>query len=392
MQSDKFLSQLRSKRIIVSTHVYGTGASQDLVRYLVDKKITQVLYIGHPLFYDTRLRGSGYELYIKGKKIKEKYTPHRKIPLLVSFIVHASKSFVWSLSQGKTWDLYVGSNNVNAFVGLMLKKIGVVAKVVYYVIDFNPTRYENPMLNYLYHALDQYCVTNADETWNLSPRMQQGREKYFHFFGGRQRVIPVGIWRDSLAANPFTTVRKHTLVFLGHILQKQGIGHVISAIPIIREQIRDFEFLVIGGGEYLDTLRQQVAKLKIGKHVRFTDYVEDHREIDKMLSHCALAVALYEKYDGKNLNFTYFAEPTKLKSYLSQGLPVLLSNVPYNAKEIEDHNCGKIITNNPQSIAKEVVSIFNNTETLRDMRKNVIIYRKQFDWERIFNQALSSLV
>lgn len=389
--SDKF-QILKRANVIAVTHVYGTGASQDLVRYLITHETKNVLAISHPLFYDPHLKGSGYEIYRDGKLHFRWTSQNRNLPLFFGFFLQMIKSVVWVMSTKIDWDLYVGSNNLNAFVGLLLKRFGKVKKVVYYVIDFNPYRYKNSMINRLYQWLDQYCVLHADETWNLSPRMKEGRQHYFHFSGGQQIVVPVGIWKESLTSVPVERVQKHTLAFLGHVIRKQGIQYVLDAIPIIIRRLPDFHFLVIGGGEFIDNLNNQAKRLHVEKYITFTGYISDHRKIDVMLGRCAAGVALYDRKDEGKISFTYFTEPTKIKSYLAAGLPIFVSDVPYNAKEIEKEGCGRIISYDPVEIADAVTGVLGNDEKLRLMRSSVRRYRTRFNWEVIFDRNLKRIL
>jgi glycosyltransferase involved in cell wall biosynthesis len=105
-----------------------------------------------------------------------------------------------------------------------------------------------------------------------------------------------------------------------------------------------------------------------------------------------LGIALYDRNDNGKLNFSYFGSPTKVKVYLAAGLPVLMTDVPYNAREMEKEGCGKIITTDPEDIAKQMISILSRQTDLEAMRTNVIRYRKQFDWEDIFANALKDLI
>lgn len=392
MQNDNLVSRLQQKKIIVATHVYGTGASQDLFRYLVEHKARRVLFIGHPLFYEPNLKGSGYVIYDRGKKIYERYTRNRQIPLFLGYALHIIKSLTWVIGRGEKWDLYVGSNNVNAYVGILLKRLGIVKKVIYYVIDFNPRRFDKAMINRFYHWLDQYCVRYADECWNMSPRMEEGRKKYFNFSGGKQKVVPVGLWLKDARQIPFERINHHRLAFVGHIQEKQGVQYILRALPRIIKKIPTFTFLIIGGGGYLDSLKREARVLHVEKYVVFTGYVKDHAEIEELLGQSALAVALYDKYEGKNLSFSYFGNPTKIKSYLGAGLPVILSDVPYNVREIEEAGCGRIISYDPKMIADSIIEILRNEQTLRLFRENVFSYRKQFDWNRIFSLALLEII
>lgn len=386
------MSELKEKNIIVATHVYATGPAQDLREYLLKNKVGKLFFIGHPLFFDKKLKSSGYELFERGELKKETYGKIKKIPEPISYLKDIWLNIFWIIKSGKKWDMYVGSDNLNAFSGIILKKMGRVVKVVYYVIDYNPKRFSNKLLNSVYHWVDRFCVKNSDETWNLSPRMAKAREEYFHFSSGNQITVPIGVWYSRFPRLEFSQVEKHTLVFMGHILEKQGVQYVLDAIPAIIKELPDFKFLVIGGGEYLPTLKEQAEKLGIEKYVQFTGYVEKHSEVEKMLAKCACAIAMYEKYDqAGDLSFTYFADPGKIKSYLAGGLPILLSGVSHNAKEIERKRCGFVISNDKEEIAKKVIALLRNEEVLREYRKNALNYVREFDWEIIFKERLEKL-
>ncbi|KKQ35132.1 MAG: hypothetical protein US50_C0024G0001, partial [Candidatus Nomurabacteria bacterium GW2011_GWB1_37_5] len=108
--------------------------------------------------------------------------------------------------------------------------------------------------------------------------------------------------------------------------------------------------------------------------------------IEIQLPQYSLAIAPYEKYDDKgHLSFTYFADPAKLKLYMACGLPVLVSDVPYNAKEIENSGCGAIIRND---LSKDIVDILLDKTKLKSLNQNTIIYAKSLSWKQIFLQNL----
>lgn len=388
--SDNF----KKKKIIIATHVYATGPSQDLEEYLTKNRIKRLLFIGHPLFYREHQNGSGYKVYKEGRLVRAKYLKNRKSPLIFSCLKDLFLNVYWVFCAKGRWDLLVGVDNLNAFCGVWLRRFGLVRRVVYYVIDYTPQRFANNILNNLYHWVDKFCVKNCDETWNLSPRMAEGREKYkglkkelYH----RQKTVPIGIWYGRIPRKDFWEIEKHTLVFMGHILKKQGIQSVLEAVPKIIREIPDFKFLIMGGGDYLPALKEKVRNLGIEKYVAFTGFIENHQEIEKMLSRSAVAVAMYER-GGRETNFTYFADPGKLKSYLAAGLPVLLTDVPYNAREIEREECGIVVDPNPESITQAVVALMRDEEKLRQYRKNALDYAKQFDWNSIFKENLARIL
>jgi len=386
-------SDFSNKKIVIATHVYTTGPAQDLRDYLVEQKTKKLLFIGHPLFYKEELKGPGYELYFgnTGEK-KEKYLKIQDNFSVLTYFKDYFRNIRYVIKNGRNWDLYIGSDNLNALSGIMLRKMRFVRKCVYYVIDYNPNRFQNRLMNKIYHKIDQYCVKHCDETWNLSVRMKEGRKKYFNFSGGNQITVPIGIWFERIKPGQNKSNFKK-LAFMGHILKKQGVQYIVSAIPKIVESIPNFRFEVIGGGEYLLELKKLAKELKIEKHVKFYGFIESHQDVEQLLSSCDVAVAMYEKYDENgNLSFTYFADPGKLKSYLAGGLPIILTDVSYNAKEIEKLGCGKIITQDKESIAKAVVAMLKNEQKLAKMRHSALAYAQEYDWNLIFEKNLNRIL
>jgi len=379
------------KSFVISTHVFATGPAQDLKEFLLKEGADKVLFIGHPLFHDKRLKGSGYEYYEKGEKVKEYYQklPGRKVNLL-DYLFHTLRSVWWILKSGMKFDLYVGSDDVNATAGVILKKLGRVKKTVYYVIDYNPHRFKNKIMNSLYHKADRFCVKNSDETWNLSPRMEQARKDYFGFSGGHQKVVPVGVWLDRIKPKPYDEVEKHTAVFMGHITKKQGIQHVIEAIPEILKQIPDFKLLVIGDGDYLDELKKLASSLGVASFISFSGYIEDASLVEDMITRCAVALALYDLYDDDgNLTFTYYADPSKIKVYLSCGLLVLTSDYILELAPYKDTNV-LLGVSDSNNFAGTLIKLMSSD--MNYLRTGALDLSKEYAWQKLFSSALSGLI
>ena len=98
----------------------------------------------------------------------------------------------------------------------------------------------------------------------------------------------------------------------------------------------------------------------------------------------ALAIAMYDKTKD---TFTYYADPTKLKDYLSAGLPILLTDVPFNAQDIQKASCGIIVQYDSKILAKAIIKVLQDEKTLHTYRNNAITYIQKFDWEKIFDRA-----
>jgi glycosyltransferase involved in cell wall biosynthesis len=218
--------------------------------------------------------------------------------------------------------------------------------------------------------------------------MAEGREEYMRVKRDEfvpQITVPLGIWDKRIPKPKLNQRNRYQIVFMGHILEKQGLDIVIEALPKILRKIPKAQLLIIGTGEYENILKAKVKKLKLEKSVIFAGFVESHKEVERKLSESILAVATYKPDPD---SFTYFADPGKIKNYLSAGLPVILTRVPPIAGEIEKKKCAVITNYNSDDFSKIAIKFLSSARILKQYSKNAIEYAKNFDWENVFSKGL----
>jgi len=379
-----------NKKVIILSHILTTVPAYDLKEYFLNQK-QELVFIGHPLFYKEGRPGSFFESYKNGELIKKIQLKNKKIPSIISYVKDFFLTIYWILKTGQKYDLIICLDNLNALSGLFLKKIGVVKKVVYYTIDFTPQRFTSKILNNFYHYIDKICVKNCDSTWNVSPRMEEGREKIRGLkkeIYNKQLVVPVGIWFDRLKRKSFEEIDKSTIIYAGGLAEHQGVQVVLEAIPEIVKEISNFKFKIIGLGSYEINLKNNIKELGIEKYIDFIGYIEKHDDVESELSKCSLGMAMYNKEVAK---WSYYADPSKIKSYLSAGLPAITTDVTYIGDDLEKNRCGFVIEYDSKILAKKVIELLSNQDLLKEYRENAIKFAKNLDWNNIFDKALEQL-
>lgn len=383
---------LKNSNIIIVSHVLTSVPAADLEEYFLKRKIKNLFFIGHPLFYRADRPGSHYRIYKNGSLSKTKVFKPIRLPSFIQYAVDTITTIIWVLLSNKKWDLIISLDNLNTIAALFLKKIGLVKKVVYYTIDFTPKRFNNNLLNNIYHYLDKFCVENADMTWNVSPRMAEGREKIRGMNRGiynKQVTVPIGIWFGRFKKLPFNKKNKNTLVYAGGLSPHQGIQLVLDAVPIIIKSIPDFKFIIIGMGDYETELKKKIVSLKIQEYINFLGYIEKHEDVEKILSNCRIAVAMYSKELSK---WSYYADPSKIKTYLASGLPVITTNLTHIASDLEKRECGMVISYNKAELAKAIIELFKNEKKYISYRQNAINFAEEFDWNAIFDKNILQIL
>lgn len=386
--------RLSESRIVVSTHYRIYSASQALRDYLRANNCSNLLYIAHPLPPKVvqSIDYSYCEISLGDKIVQKKIGKSRNDNLALSSMYDVYLILKWVIAFGK-FDLFIGVNNLNAIAGIVLKRLGRVKKVVYYTIDYFPTRFENKLLNFIYHSIDNFCVKYADETWNVSSVMVDARGKYHDAdkkVYNRQYRVPIGIWYDKAPRKKFSEIHHKKLIFVGQLLPHMGVELVIKSMPDIIKKIPDVKFEIIGGGEQKKYLKKLAKELNVLPNVKFWGWVRDRRKLEKIISDGAVGMATFNTdiLDEKVKN----ADPGKIKDYMLMGMPIIVTDAISNTTEIKKNKCGIVIKYRSSDLVDAVVQLLNDKKKLREYRKNALKYVQQFDYNKIFKKNLSRVL
>src|SRR3989344_3799658 len=169
------MKDLKDLSFVIVTHVYASGPSFKLEEYLKDK-VGSLIFIGHPFSF-AKNTSSFLRIYKKGELIEEKKFISWKGSEISFYIKDLLLTIWWYLKYRNSADYFIGVNNFNVFAGVLLRIFVNVGKIIFYTIDYVPKRFENPILNSIYHLLDRLAVSKSHKVWNLSQRMVSEREK-----------------------------------------------------------------------------------------------------------------------------------------------------------------------------------------------------------------------
>jgi glycosyltransferase involved in cell wall biosynthesis len=374
--------------IVVEHEANNVGPGHVLEHYFRNHAESDIWYIGHPNLYISSGYGKSSRL-VKwtGKSQTQITASFFRLPEPLLYLKDFFYTLKWGLSHSGRFDIFVGLGNINAAAGIILRLFGKTQKTVYYVIDYVSERFKNPVLNFLYHAADYFAARFSDATWNLSPRMIEGRQKRWKIIFPHQLVVPHGLSYSPKKAIAYEKSNKHEIIYMGHLNIEQGIDFVISCMPEIVKKIPDASFSVIGTGNDEARLRQLVRESQLESHVNFLGLVRDNEKMEKRLAKAAVAIAMYKPDHA----FSYYSDPGKIKHYLSVGLPVIMTGTPIISEKIGENNCGRIISYHRPEFIEAVIALLCNAKVAQIYRRNALRLAKEYDWDRLFAAALHSL-
>jgi glycosyltransferase involved in cell wall biosynthesis len=284
-------------------------------------------------------------------------------------------------------DGWFGFNSLAAARGLMARRRHRADTVVYWCVDFVPERFGRGPLTRTYDALDRLCSTHADARFELSEAALEGRNDRHGIPTDElapARVVPMGAWLERVRTTEPEGHRARRVVFLGHLVPRQGVGLLLEALA----QLDDVEGDIIGRGPLEADLRREAERLGLGDRLRFHGFVDSYREVEQLLSRASIAIAPYEPTED---SFSRFADPGKLKGYLAAGLPIMLTDVPPNARDLEQHGGAEIVPFSPEALAAAIRKLLAAPDEWKRRRADALALARDFDWPMILEPALTSV-
>ena len=288
-------------------------------------------------------------------------------------------------------DCWIGFNNLGAARGLVQRATRQAGTVVYWAVDFVPNRFGSGLLTRTYDWLDSLCCKRVDLRVELSSAALQGRNQRHRLTppeSAPTHVAPVGAWLSRLPVAPKDGWRRRRVIFLGHLVPRQGVGRLIDALSLLAARGTAFEAEIAGRGPIEDELRNAVVRAGLEDVVRFVGFLSDHRDVEAFVARGSVAVA---PYDTEVESFTRFADPSKLRSYTAAGLPIVLTEVPPNAAELAAEAGAEVVPFSAEGIAGGIERALASGEKWQLRRKQALEYSKRFDWELIVPRVLEKI-
>jgi glycosyltransferase involved in cell wall biosynthesis len=376
---------LKKLSIAEVSHFAFTGHPLELQTFLIPR-VSKLVFIGHPFTYAKEKR-SYAKIYEESILVKQLDSPSFNMNEFLTYLKDFFFTFYFIFKSKKRYDVFIGADPLNAFAGIILKKLELVNFVVFYVIDYVPVRFKNPVLNSVYRSIDTLCVYNADSTWNLTSAMANAREcNGIRKNRTKQIAVPTGIHFDKNACLPIEQIKKTDLAFLSHLRGGQGIELILEALPAIVKVIPSARLVVIGTGPLEEYFRDEVKKRNLTNNVMFLGFIENHDEIEKIISKCGVGLAPYVPDPN---SFTWYADPGKPKVYLGCGIPVVITRVPEVALEIEKEGAGIAIKYDKDELVDAVVKLLTNDDFYRQCRLKALEFASKYSWDDVFYEAFN---
>ena len=293
-------------------------------------------------------------------------------------------------TRTEKYDLFVGLEAVNTIAGILLKKLGFVKTVIYYVSDYSPIRFGKTFFNRVYLRLDRFCVTHADFTWDVSPAMQEGRLQAGLDRSKNYRVIhvPNGLFPSQIKSLSISQRKRDCLVYLGNLEPDFGVELAIQSFKEVKKERPKATLRIIGGGENLAEMKRLADSFKLGKSVIFYGFVDSNEEMAKIVRSSYVGIAPYRAFPE---SIRWYGDAGKIRQYTAAGLPVVTTHVPPLGRYIVKKGAGIMTKDTVKSFSDGILRLLSDDALYEKLTAGAIEVSKDNTWEYVYTKALADM-
>ena len=352
-------------KVLLASHVYYTssgpvhGPVNVLEDYLVHKKINY-LSVKYPLT-------SGWPIVLK------------------SFFEISATLFRILMHRP---DIFIGIDPLNAFAGVVFRKIGLLKKTVFYCVDYTPTRFTNKIVNSVYLWIDNFCAKNSDEVWNVSTRIVDLRKKQ-GVANEKIKFVPNSPVFGNCPRRKIADVDRNRIVMVSGLTHGPALDLVLESFKKVHSKFPKTKLVIVGTGSYQRRLTRRIKTMGLVESVILAGQLPNS-ELLTEVSKSALALSIYPR--SKNYSWVYYGDSKKTREYLACGVPVITTDVVSTCDDIKKYNAGTVIGLNENELVDAVEKFLADKNFWLTARKNSLKLAKRFDIGRILDKTLLPLL
>lgn len=386
------LSRDKTKILMLTHYTFraedGEDTDQRILRYLKDR-VKKVALITHP-FPEYNGRYSYLKMYQDGNLVLDKKVAVFKGPYVLEFLYHILITYYFLFLTGFTYDLCIALENLSFISIYPMRMVNSFKRIVYYAFDFVPKRYGNPVLNWIYYFIYKFACRNADLNWVMA-QAQIEANKTISINSSTSNpfdIVPIGYEPKEINILPSDKIKINNIVYAGGFREGYGPQLAIKALPLIAKKLPKITLTIIGIGKYENELRKLIKQLKVEKYIDFKGFIPSFKDLTSTLTYKSIGLAPYAPIPGSN---SYHSDPSKVKLYMSCGLPVITTNVNTISKLILKTGSGIVIDYSEKALSDAVIYLLTNKKRYALYKNAAIKVSRKFDINYILDEAFKKI-
>ena len=168
--------------------------------------------------------------------------------------------------------------------------------------------------------------------------------------------------------------KEFVIISHGAILERYGFQVLIKAVPYLKQSIPDVKVVIIGEGEFLETLKELAKIINVQKHVSFMGMVPLEK-VPLEISKADIGIVPIVKD-----SFTDLMAPNKLFEYVAMKKPVIASRTGGIQDYFDDSCLVFFEPGTEQELAKCIIGLYRKPVKAKELVENAWAKYNKIKW------------
>jgi glycosyltransferase involved in cell wall biosynthesis len=286
---------------------------------------------------------------------------------LVSDALDALISLPFLIATRRRYDLLVTAGLNLGLFGIFLRWIGLVRRVTFVVMDYWPRKYSSPLWSGIYRRIYGWCSTHADVVVDVAPTIEAARVRDgIRVQPERRLTIPHVIDPAAVGWLPREQLESNSLIWTGAVTPECGFALVIDAVERLVRHMSAITVYVTSYAPFPDHLWRRIQERGLEGHFRLLGYIKDESDFSRTVRRFRVGLAPYLPQIDTVKRFAGVARPW---TYIANGVPPVMTRVPFDAEEIERSGAGIIIDYQAEALVDAIRRLLTDDELHEHCRR-----------------------
>lgn len=315
------------------------------------------VFVGHPVpgsvFRESEfLVVSGQDAPRQTRRSRERYRP------LVSDVMDALITVPFLARTRRRYDLLISAGLNLGLLGILLRRLNMVRRVAFVVMDYWPQKYESAVWNWIYRKVYGWCSTRVDFVVDVAPTIEAARVRDgIRVHPSKVITIPHPIDPSAIGFLPQNQLEADTLVWSGALTPECGFELVIDAVELVAKTRSGVTVNVTSYAPFPDHLWRKIGEKGLEKHFKLLGYIKDEAEFSNTVRRFRAGLA---PYAPRPLTVKRFAGVARPWTYMANGVPPIMTRIPPDAGEIEQCGAGMVIDYDRHQLASAILALLTD--------------------------------
>lgn len=293
----------------------------------------------------------------------------------VSFLIPAMFFMVY-LQLRRRYSMVMITNLPDplVFAGLFPRLMG--ARLLFDLREVTPEMLEdrfnygpNSLLMRVSVWLEQVAIRFVDQALSTNDQMRQAvisRGAHPNKVGIMLNLGAVPIWQAGTQLPDPNDRRPFRLVMHGTILRRYGLEYLFQAMKLVVAKVPDIQLEIIGRGEIVPELQQQVKDLGLDKVITFPGFMAYPQLIPRLREAHAGVIFLLNNVE------TRVSHTHKMYEYFALGIPIIASRTEAVAAFIPPECIYFVESENIENVANAILDLALHPEKRYTLAKTAL--------------------